>query len=168
MSSPIAPPLSKNKIELLTLEIRNKFRITGCYFDIIRFMELVIPSFDNTFNYEYVDELPENAYAYYDPTNNIIKVLKNVYEKACNGVGRDRFTIAHEIGHYFIHRNGFSFARTNGSVPLYRDPEWQANTFASFLLVPKSQTMFMNIEEIANKCKVSHQAAEIAYKRNWQ
>lgn len=53
-------------------------------------------------------------------------------------------------------------------MPAYRNPEWQANTFASALLIPKNQTKFMSIEQISNKCKVSHQAAEIAHKRNWQ
>lgn len=168
MSSPIAPALSKYKIEALTLKIRRIFNINGCYFDIIKFMEVVIPIFDPTFNFEYVDSLPDNAYAFYDPMNNSIKVLESVYENACNGVGRDRFTIAHEIGHYFLHSEGFSFARTDGNVPAYRDPEWQANTFASFLLIPRAQTLFMDKEEIASRCMVSNQAAEIAYKRNRQ
>lgn len=168
MSSPIAPALSKDKIERFTLEIRQKFKITGCYFDIIKFMEIVIPAVDPSFNFEYVNELPENAYAYYDPSENVIRVLSSVYENACNNVGRDRFTIAHEVGHYFLHRDGFSFARTDGNVPAYRDPEWQANTFASFLLIPRAQTVFMDKEEIASRCMVSNQAAEIAYKRNRQ
>lgn len=168
MSSPIAPALSKDKIEQFTLEIRQKFKIKGCYFDIIKFMEVVIPAVDSSFNFEYVDELPENAYAYYDPSENVIRVLCSVYENACNNVGRDRFTIAHEIGHYFLHRYGFSFARTEGNVPAYRDPEWQANTFASFLLIPREQTKCMDVEKISQMCGVSNQAAEIAFKRNWQ
>lgn len=168
MPSTVAPPLSKKKIEQLTIDIRSKFMISGCYFDIIRFMEFAMRVFDPTFDFECVDELPGNTYAYYDPSVNKIYVLNSVYENACDGVGRDRFTIAHEIGHYFLHRNGFSFARTERQVPTYSDPEWQANTFASFLLMPRAQTSFMSIEDIEYKCGVSHQAAEIAYKRNWQ
>ena len=107
--------------------------------------------------------------------------IENEYNGNHSGVGNDgsvqidyaenlddTFTIAHEIGHYFLHRNGFSFARTERQVPAYSDPEWQANTFASFLLMPRAQTSFMSIEDIEYKCGVSHQAAEIAYKRNWQ
>lgn len=170
MPTQIAPALSRAKIENLANEIRAKFNCTGYYFDIVKFVEIVIPSIDNTFNYEYVeaDELPENTYAYYDSLNNVMKIHSSVYERACNDKGRDRFTIAHEVGHYFLHREGCLFARSEFTVPAYRDPEWQANTFASALLIPKSLTRYLSAEQIANRCKVSNQAAEIACKRNWQ
>ena len=97
MPSTVAPPLSKKKIEQFTIDIRSKFMISGCYFDIIRFMEFAMRVFDPTFDFECVDELPGNTYAYYDPSVNKIYVLNSVYENACDGVGRDRFTIAHEL-----------------------------------------------------------------------
>lgn len=170
MPTQIAPALSRVAIEQLANDIRTKFNCSGCYFDIVSFVEMVIPSIDDSFNYDYVEanELPNRTYAYYDSNANQIKVLTSVYEGACNDNGRDRFTIAHEVGHYFLHREGCLFARVELDVPAYRNPEWQANTFASALLIPKNQTKFMSIEQISNKCKVSHQAAEIAYKRNWQ
>lgn len=170
MSYTIAPAMSRAKIENFTRDIREACQCTSSYFDIVRFMEYVIPTIDETFNYEYVDEnaLPKNTYAYYDPENNKISVSTAVYERAVNDIGRDRFTIAHEIGHYFLHRDGCSYARGEFDVPKYRDPEWQANTFASSLLIPKETTRFMTPDEIQERCKVSYQAAEIAYKRNWQ
>ncbi len=170
MPTQIAPALSRVAIEQLTDNIRTKFNCTNYYFDIISFLEMVIPSIDGSFNYDYVEsnELPDKTYAYYDSSKNQIKILSTVYERACNDNGRDRFTIAHEVGHYFLHREGCMFARTELEVPAYRSPEWQANTFASALLIPKNLTKYLSIEQIANKCKVSHQAAEIAYKRNWQ
>ena len=170
MPTQIAPALSRVKIENLANDIRTKFNCSGYYFDIIKFVEIVIPSIDGTFNYDYVeaDELPKNTYAYYDSANNLMKIHSSVYERACANIGRDRFTIAHEVGHYFLHREGCLFARTEFAVPKYRDPEWQANTFASALLIPKTLTRCLSVEEIANKCKVSNQAAKIAYKCNWQ
>jgi hypothetical protein len=54
---------------------------------------------------------------------------------------RDRFTVAHELGHYFLHSN-------QGSVPLiaYRLPrhvhsraEWEATMFANALLLPAAE-----------------------------
>ena len=77
-------------------------------------------------------------------------------------------TIKEETALLFLHKEGCRFARSEIEVPAFMNPEWQANTFASALLIPKSQTQFMSIDEIADKCKVSHQAAEIAFKRNWQ
>lgn len=49
---------------------------------------------------------------------------------------RDRFTIAHELGHYFLHSN-------QGEIPIiaYRKGtgrlEWEANWFAASLLMPR-------------------------------
>lgn len=170
MPTQIAPALSRAKIEQFAYEIRNTFNCTGCYFDIISFVEFVIPSIDSTFNYIYADprDLPDNTYAYYDLENNQMTISTSVYEGAYNDNGRDRFTIAHETGHYFLHKNGCLFARTEIEVPAYRNPEWQANTFASALLIPREQTKYMSVSEIVQKCKVSYQAAEIAFKRNWQ
>lgn len=170
MSTAIAPALSRATIERLTNNIRTRINCNECYFDIIPFVEIVIPAIDSTFNYEYVssNELSPGMYAYYDPKENTMKILSSVYDRACCDIGRDRFTIAHEAGHYFLHQNGYSFARTNQEVPKYCDPEWQANTFASALLIPRTLTKNLSVEEIKNRCKVSYQAAEIAYNRNWQ
>lgn len=64
--------------------------------------------------------------------------------------GRYRFTVAHEMGHWELHRHAFL---QNANQPLLFDAgpgpthacratstepiEWQANTFAGFLLMPK-------------------------------
>ncbi|MCE3232322.1 MAG: hypothetical protein K0R98_579 [Rickettsiaceae bacterium] len=53
---------------------------------------------------------------------------------------RQRFTIAHELGHFFLHRNSMttfideSFARSHGDS---RPIEVEANRFAASLLMPK-------------------------------
>lgn len=168
-TTPMAIPRSKRDIEENANFIRKLFNCNGYYFDIITFLENVIPQIDPTFNYCYVEEseMPNRTYAFYDPEKNTLKMSSTVYDGAVNDNGRDRFTIAHEIGHYFLHRSGIRLARSM-DVPRYCDPEWQANVFASFLLIPRDLTKFLTISEIQSKCKVSYQAAEIACKRNWQ
>jgi len=54
---------------------------------------------------------------------------------------RDRFTIAHELGHYFLHAK-------QGKVPgvafrslKYQRQEWEANWFAASLLMPAEEFM---------------------------
>ena len=170
MSITIAKPLSSRKIEQYAMNIRSLSNCTDCYFDIISLIEKTIPKIDETFNFEYVDsqELEPNTYAYYDPAENTIRVAEDVYVRASNDVGRDRFTLAHEVGHYMLHRNGITFSRATAKTPIYCDPEWQANTFASALLIPRCSTGSMTIEQIQEECKVSHQAAEIAFQRNSQ
>ncbi|MCA9833116.1 MAG: ImmA/IrrE family metallo-endopeptidase [Thermomicrobiales bacterium] len=61
--------------------------------------------------------------------------------------GRDRFTAAHEFGHVTMHapqlsreyrsynqRSSRLYRRSD--IPWVRDPEWQANKFATYLLMP--------------------------------
>lgn len=60
--------------------------------------------------------------------------------------GRYRFTIAHELGHWELHRHLYEAAAPQRSRPVpsivcrtsaRKDPmEWQADTFASYLLMP--------------------------------
>ena len=39
-----------------------------------------------------------------DATENCIKIREDVYERAIKGYGRDRFTLAHELGHFLMHQ----------------------------------------------------------------
>jgi len=51
---------------------------------------------------------------------------------------RDRFTLAHEIGHYYLHSNQGDnpiVATRKGSTRI----EWEANWFAAELLMPRSE-----------------------------
>lgn len=71
------------------------------------------------------------------PEQQLIRLREDVYDGMCSGNGRDRFTGAHELGHLFLH-SGVALARTavrDAQVPIYRNSEWQADTFASALLI---------------------------------
>ena len=137
------------------------------FFPVTYFLENVLPLIDNEFQYEYVDkkEMPNGTYAFYNPKTNKMTIREDVYEGACKGIGRDRFTIAHEIGHYFLHSDELVVARNEDSIyKAYIDPEWQANKFAAELLIPSDSTRHMSAHEIAERCGVSLQAAMISKK----
>lgn len=79
---------------------------------------------------------------------------------------RKRFTVAHEIGHYMMHKdqdihidsNQTYFRRTDSPADLR---ESEANQFAAALLMPKSMLEAereLNVEKLAKKYKVSAQA----------
>ena len=162
----IADPLSTKDIWRIVGDIR---RIVGLendlYFPVVKFAELTLQKVDGTYNFIVRDrEKMPDKYAYYDPVNNEMVVREDVYEMACNNDGRHRFTIAHEIGHYFLHRDGVKLARLNSNIALqaYRKPEWQANTFASELLMPHKLIRGLNVDEVQQRCCTSGQAAEIA------
>lgn len=68
-----------------------------------------------------------------------------------NQLGRYRFSLGHEIGHWRLHREAMATRRkanasqpaficrqnVSGSIPV----EWQAETFASFLLQPRDRVL---------------------------
>ena len=114
-------------------------------------------------DFEIVD--PREMQDTYGTTNtekNVMRIRSDVYEGAVKGRPRDRFTLCHELGHYILHQPEFmSYAR--GDIPRYRQPEWQANTFAGELMAPYDIVKDMSIEEIMEKCGMSRQAATIQY-----
>ncbi len=60
-----------------------------------------------------------------------------IYLPCDSSPSRDRFTIAHELGHYFLHREESeksSFTRRGSDKR-----EWQANWFAAELLMPEKE-----------------------------
>ena len=70
---------------------------------------------------------------------------------------RGRFTLAHELGHYYLHRTeGTQFSsleswkkHVQGNTSLRKVEEWEANQFAGFLLVPsvELQKKFRHLKE---------------------
>ena len=138
------------------------------YFTIVELLDVMTELFDD-FNYEVVEDkvLSKNVHADTDIRTGHIRIKESVYEGASNGEGRDRMTIAHEIGHYFtLCFCGFNLERNfgEGKIPAFRDPEWQAKCFAGELMVPAHRAKGMNEYEIADQCGVSYDAACVQYK----
>lgn len=132
-------------------------------------LENVLPSLDMTFSCNVVDKsVLGSEYANYCPETNELSIREDVYDDACNEVPRHRFTIAHELGHYFMHKDVTTFSRCDNTckIPAYRDAEWQANFFASTFLMPPNIICNMTISDISKKCGTSRQAAEIALKNS--
>ena len=87
-----------------------------------------------------------------------------MYLRAVSGEGRDRLTIAHEVGHLFLHDNdSIALCRLDPSEKLkpYEDPEWQANAFAGELLASSYLISEMTGGEVSKRCGVSASAAAI-------
>ena len=77
----------------------------------------------------------------FPPGNRAARIFINPFEN--NHINRRRFTIAHELGHFFLHKNstpdGFTdTTRTMSRTTSYWDPvESEANDFAARLLMPE-------------------------------
>jgi Zn-dependent peptidase ImmA (M78 family) len=89
--------------------------------------------------------------------------------------GRQRFAIAHELGHWLLHREvSQAFLCTATDMRDYRasGPELEANTFASELLIPKfmvdpnlltAEPEFATIRKIRDEFNVTLTAAAVRY-----
>lgn len=159
------PPTSRILIRNFTNELRKMIGIETLNFPIIDFMETVFYE-----HYEVASKQDmKNCYGLVIPEEKRIIIREDVYNRACLGEGRDRFTIAHEIGHFILHSD-LSLSRVDTckgrTIKSYEDSEWQANCFASELLIPVNNTAIQNmsVQEIVRNCGVSYQAADIAYK----
>lgn len=96
----------------------------------------------------------------------IIRIREDVYNRACAGHGRDRLTMAHELGHIILHqKEDIVLTRSEGTIPPYMDPEWQANAFAGELLAPFQYIKHMDILDISTQYGVSIEAASVQKNR---
>jgi IrrE N-terminal-like domain len=117
----------------------------------------------------------------WDPDSKRIYVglSEQSYEMLQNGHVRASYTLAHELGHALIHtdqlvrlaslskKSQAALHRDNrGDHPAYLDTEWQANAFASALLMPAAglKRIEKNVEAltanmVSKRYNVSHQAA---------
>lgn len=107
--------------------------------------------------------------AFMDEETHTLTVRETVLEAAMAGRAPARFTLAHELGHYFLGHKGTR--RRNRNKSLYaggaeRIVENEADLFASYFLVPTELAWdAATSEEISQRFQVSSRAAEIAFER---
>lgn len=86
---------------------------------------------------------------------------RDVYDRACLGSGRDRFTASHELAHYLLHRNVQMARIRDQSFKVYYDSEWQADRFAGALMMSRRHLhLFKDAEHAAELCGMSLKAAK--------
>jgi hypothetical protein len=166
----LANPMSRAEIRKIANSIRERFNFTKLKFPLLEFVEFIIPTFiDKDFWLEIlpVNEMP-NAYAQAVPEEHKIVLREDVYNEICKGNPRHYFTLAHEVGHYILHKKEniliLKLSDPDFSSVIIRkfeEPEWQANTFAAELLVPSELIGDLSVEQIAKSCGVSKQVAAI-------
>lgn len=100
--------------------------------------------------------------------DNVVKIKYNPRDS----LKRQRFTIAHELGHYFLdHGNAFRDPKENFSMSHYDYREVSANKFAAEILMPEAavnilikQRKIRDIAELARLFDVSIRAMEYRLK----
>jgi transcriptional regulator with XRE-family HTH domain len=98
--------------------------------------------------------------------SNCIKLRQDVYEGAWQDVGRHRFTACHELCHYILHRQVAFPRMRDDSHPIYRDAEWQADTFAGGLLMSRRHLAALgSAENAVPKCGMTALAASVMWSK---
>lgn len=161
-----AVPVSRNEIRKYIQRLKKKVGLENVlYFPIMPFLGNILPILIPGFQLEIVpvSEMG-NKHGETYPRRNLIRIREDVYLRAAAGEGRDRLTIAHEIGHLLMHAdNSVALCRLapDERLKAYEDPEWQANAFGGELLASSYLIKGMSIDEVSKRCGVSWEAARI-------
>lgn len=165
MSNFKADPLSRDDIRGIVRFLKQQMGLEKVlYFPVLQFAENVLPMFIPDYQFEVVpvkDMGTKHGETY--PSKKLIRIREDIYLRAARGEGRDRLTVAHEIGHLFLHReDSIALCRLSPGQKLkpYEDPEWQADAFGGELLASSYLIRDMTIFEVQTKCGVSSAAAK--------
>jgi hypothetical protein len=130
--------------------------------------------------YGVVELADSEGYVKYDSERHIIEVLasEDTYCWLEHGHPRGGYFVAHELGHCLLHTDQLlrlakmptaeqaAFHRLKTEHKPYEDTEWQANAFASALLMPavglialEKEHGAISVTEIAERFGVSNEAA---------
>lgn len=163
------PPLRRKDIRQRASEVRQWAEVLRGrdepFFPIAQFMDVVLPQFFPDFDLQVCTrrDLGEIHGVTY-PEHQLIQIRRDVYEGALAGRGRDRMTMAHELGHLLLHR-AVGLARLDGAPddhPLGEDSEWQADAFGGELLIGAAHVAANDTEdEVASRFGVSSAAARV-------
>lgn len=161
------PPCSRRDLRAIAEGMHQALRYDGTSpFPILKVVELVLPKLitDFEFRVESKYEMGDDHGRTY-PDKHLICIREDVYERACKGYGRDRFTIGHELSHQLLHEGiDVALARTNLPHAAYEDSEWQANALSGELLMPYKKIRGLTVSQIVNTYQVSPSAAETQLK----
>ena len=160
------PAQTRKALRELALLVRRHFAKDDEPFPVLRVVEN-IQWFDSQWHFEVAgrEEFAPNEHGATIPSEKVIKIREDIYVGASNGRGRDRMTVAHELGHFLLHEESVVLCQIRGKIPAYKDPEWQAKCFAGELLIPFPAIAGMSAEEIVAKYGVSKEAARYALRK---
>jgi hypothetical protein len=158
----VVPARSKADIAVMANLVRESFGVDKRpFFPVMEVYELLDLLYENaSFESLETHEMGEDHGRTY-PDRNLIHLRRDVYDGAGEHHPRDRFTMCHELGHLILHRN-VALSRIDPLKPpkIFRNSEWQADTFASHLLMPQGLLeRYTTVESVMEAFGVSSQAA---------
>lgn len=150
----VVQPRSWHEIETIADRLRDQLNLAKApYFPVVDVMEQVLDLTLGIVRFEVASHKEmDGAEGYTDPAGEFIMIREDVYETACQGNGRARFTLAHELGHLVLHaRMPLARATKGASLAPFRLSEPQANVFAAALLMPARFFMVNDTRQVVSK-----------------
>lgn len=156
------------ELKRLALWLREQLHIRDIlHLNLLQVLEMMKVHFPD-FDYKRVrDSEVENAEGLYDSALSYLPIPDSLFEGLSRNDPRDRFTCAHEIGHWVLNHEGRRFRRLQRkayerSTPNIRRNEREAEKFAAFFLAPDHLARsFDSISEFRSRFGLSRRAAEI-------
>lgn len=162
----VVPARNRQNIRKYTYQLRCALGLKDTeFFPIMEVLELVIPTIIPDFQVVPVeDESLRGRMAEMLPGECAIKVKQSVYDAACLGHKWARMVMAHELGHFLLHRDAplsFAYIEKGQRLPDEVNPERQADIFAAELLAPVHLIKGYNEYQISKHFGVSKASAKI-------
>lgn len=158
-----APAMSWDQIRADAISIRESLGLSDvAYVPIVDIIERILDVRLGMVRFEVeTKKVMGQAEGFTCPKGEFIMLREDVYEKACDGDGRARFTAAHELGHFLLHTNvPLARCERGDGTPAYRLAEPQANQFAAEFLMPDSLIdSFDEAPDLMDRFGVSYGAA---------
>jgi len=161
-------PTNTHQLKVYAENIRNMFKCKTLKFPIIDVLEFMQNNQDFLgFEYQVLDDFDEifkeGELAKYDFNSNILFIKESQFDGACEDDPRCRFTLTHELCHFFLMTVTGRHPKESEEKPkVFQDPEWQANALAGYILVPPKEIEKLSVEEIEKACVVSPECATYA------
>jgi transcriptional regulator with XRE-family HTH domain len=162
----LVPPMSRAAIQDFAERVRDVFiEVDQIKFPILEVLEFAMPKIFDGFHVDVCShEIMGDDEGRVLSGTNCIMLREDVYDAACGGQGRARFTVCHELGHFLLHREIMMARNREERHPVYRDAEWQADFFAgSLLLSARHVSRFLNSDDAAKHCGMSRAAARVMW-----
>jgi len=149
-------PKGTKAIRKVAHQLKDRYFVGEVSVDVVLLLEKM--QNDDLVEIEILD--PEDAlfdFAVAFPDIETIHIPTGIYVGAADNNGHFRFTIAHEIGHINLHKGQ---GIESDEHKIYEDSEWQADIFASELLID-SRILNINdsVERVSRCFNVSEAAA---------
>lgn len=159
------PPLKIKQLREVAEKARELLEVKEPKVDVIDLYEVRLHNLGVVYEYCEKNELTTEAGLTF-PNEGLIKIREDVYRRAHEDNGFDRFTMCHEVGHLILHDN-VAFSRSTHQHDWYEDSEWQADTFAAEFMMPVNYLVKLcrSPSDISKVFGVSWEAAQLRWKK---